>query len=161
MFPAFRHYSHSSVTLAESGNATLKCHRQLWLLEATGDNTSTMLTQINEFHSFRAQASSSSRGACSLTHDGEDRNTQICMAKAYTPEFSNKHAQQEATENTNPQVFVPSSGVRHRHVHLERQLKEAKPILDEEDSPIDCSLPCSQKWPKKISHRLYFLLLWV
>ena len=98
--------------------------------------------------------------------------------KAYTAELSNKHGQQEATEeNTNPQVFVPASGVRHRllkaktgieekflnnkkpkkgranayktmHVGLGRQLKEAKAILAKEDVPIDCSLPCSQELPE-------------
>ena len=79
-------------------------------------DTSTMVTQNNEFHSFIAQASSSSgRGPCSLPHDREDRNTQIRVVKDYAVEFSNRHAWHAATkENTNPQVFVPASGVRHR-----------------------------------------------
>ena len=52
MFPAFRHFGYSIVTLAESGNSMLKHHMQLWLLEAACDLTSTILTQIHEFKSF-------------------------------------------------------------------------------------------------------------
>ena len=82
MFPAFRPFSYSNIILAKSGNAVLECHTQLWLLEAAQDDTSTMLTQINEFHSFIVQASTSSgRGPCSLAHDRADRNTQICAVK--------------------------------------------------------------------------------
>ena len=77
-----------------------------------------MLTQINEFHSFLAQAtSSSSKEPCSLVSDRATRSTKICTAKAYVAEFSNKHAQCETIEeNTNPQVFVPKGGARHRPV---------------------------------------------
>ena len=49
MFPAFRDFGYSNVTLAESGNSILKHCMQLWLLEAACDDTSTMLTQIYEF----------------------------------------------------------------------------------------------------------------
>ena len=49
MFPTFRHLGYSNVTLAESGNSTLKQCMQLWLLEAAHDDTSTMLTQIHKF----------------------------------------------------------------------------------------------------------------
>ena len=76
MLPAFRCFGYSNIKLAKSGNTMLKCHTQLWLLEVANDDTSTMLTQINEFHSFLAQAfSSSSKGPCSLAHNREDRNT--------------------------------------------------------------------------------------
>ena len=52
MFPPFRYFGNSNVTLAESGNSMLKCQTQLWLLETAHDDTSTMLTQIHEFKSF-------------------------------------------------------------------------------------------------------------
>ena len=116
--PALRCFGHSNVTLANDGNATLKCHMQLWLLEAALDDTSTMLTQIHEFNSFPAQVTSSSgKGLCSLIHDSANSATQIGTAKAYMVEFSNKHACcKPIEENTNPQVFVPSGGGRHRPV---------------------------------------------
>ena len=118
MFPAFRHLGYSNITLAKSGNAMLKHCTQIWLLEAAQDDTSTMLTQINEFNSFLAQVTSSSgKGPCSLTCTRANRATQIWTAKAYVAEFSNKHAHCKAIEkNTKPQVFVPSAGTRHRPV---------------------------------------------
>ena len=61
----FRYFDYSNVTLVKSGNSMLKCHTQLWLLEAAWDDTSTMLTQIHEFNSFLNQVtSSSSKGPC-------------------------------------------------------------------------------------------------
>ena len=81
MFPAFRCFGYSKVTLAKSGNSMLKYHMQLWLLEAACDDTSTMLTQIHEFNSFLSQVTSSGgKGPCSLTCDRATRATQICVA---------------------------------------------------------------------------------
>ena len=145
---------------------------QLWLLEAACDDTSTMLIQIHEFKSYLTQQTSSSgKDPCSLTC----KRANICAAKAYTTEFSNKNAHSVALEeNANPQVFVPLGGARHRpartrtclestfvqkkkekkssvnknmHVGLARQLKEAEAILAEEDVPIDYSPPCTQELP--------------
>ena len=118
MFPAFRCFGYSNVTLAKSGNSMLKCHMQLQLLEAAWDDTSTMLTQIHKFNSFLAQVtSSSSEEPCFLTHDRANRATRIHAAKAYAAESSNKHTCSEALEkNTNPQVVVPSGGAGHRPV---------------------------------------------
>ena len=115
IFPAFRHFGYSNVTLAKSGNSTLKCHMQLWLLEAACYDTSTMLTQILEFKSFLTQlTSSSSKGPCSLTHERANRATQISTAKVYVAEFSNKNAHCAALDEiANPQVFVPLGGARH------------------------------------------------
>ena len=82
MFPAFRCFGYSNVTLAESGNAMLKCHTQLWLLEAAQDDTSTMLTKINTFHSFLAQSTSSSgNGPCSLAHNWPYRSFKYVQLK--------------------------------------------------------------------------------
>ena len=118
MFPAFRHFGYSNITLVESVNSMLKCHMQLWLLETAHGDTSTMLTQIHEFNSFLTQVTSSSgKGPCFLTHDRANQATNIHAAKAYMAEFSNKHACSAALEeNTNSWVFVPSGGARHRPV---------------------------------------------
>ena len=74
--------------------------------------------KLINFNSFLSQVtSSSSKGPCFLTHDRANKATQIHTAKAYMAEFSNKHAHSKVIEeNTNPQVFVPSSGARHRPV---------------------------------------------
>ena len=99
MFPAFRHFGYSHVILAESGNSMLKCHMQLWLLEAAHNDTSTMLTQIHESKSFLTKVTSSSdKGPCSLTHKRAHRVTQIHASKAYMAEVSNKHACCESLE---------------------------------------------------------------
>ena len=46
-----------------------------------------------------------------------DIATKICAAKAYAAELNNKNACSGALqENANTQVFVPSSGTRHRPV---------------------------------------------
>ena len=125
MFPAFRCLGYVNVTLAESGNSTLKELTQLWLLEAAQDNTSTMLTQIHEFNSFLTHITSSSKELCSLTHDRANRAIQIGAAKAYVIEFTNKHVHREAIEeNANPQVFVLSSCARHRPVNSRIGIKE-------------------------------------
>ena len=69
-------------------------------------------------------SSTSGRGPCSLTCDREDRNTQIHVVKGYAAKFSNSHAQQKATGgNTNPWVFVPASGVRHRSLKTKTGLE--------------------------------------
>ena len=109
MFPAFRCFHYSNVTLAKSGYGTLKHSTQLWLVEAAWDDTSSMLTKSNEFNSLLAQVTSSSgKEPYSLTQDRANRAAQICAAKAYVAAFSNKHACSNAIEeNTNPQVFVP------------------------------------------------------
>ena len=93
-----------NVTLAES-----ECCTQLWLLEATCNDTSTMLTQIHEFKSFLTQLTfSRGKGPYSLAHERVNRATQIQAAKTYTTEFSNKNAHCAALEeNAYSQVFVP------------------------------------------------------
>ena len=125
MFPAFKHFGYSNVTLAKNGNSMLKHHMQLWLLEAVCDGISTMLTQIHEFKSLLTQMTSSSgKGPCFLICERANRATQICTAKAYAAEFSNKHANCEALEkNANPQVFVPLGGARHRPMKTKKGIE--------------------------------------
>ena len=118
IFPAFRCLGYSNVTLAESGNSILKWCTQLWLQEAVHNDTSTMLTQIHEVKSFlMQQTASSGRGPCSLSHDRANIEIQICAARAYAAKFNNNKAHSVALqENTNPQIFIPSSDARHRPV---------------------------------------------
>ena len=127
MFPAFRYFDYSNVTLAKSGNSMLKSHMQLCLLEAAQDDTSTMLTQSYEFNLFLNQVTSSSgKQLCSLTHNRTNRATQICIAKAYVAKFSNKCACREALEeNMNPKVFLACGGARHRPVKTKTDMEGA------------------------------------
>ena len=186
IFPAFRCLSYSNVTIAESGNSTLKWHTQLWLLEAVHNDTSTMLTQIHEVKSFQTQqTASSSRGSCSLSHDRADIEIQIHAARAYAAKFNNNEACSTALhENTNPQIFMPSSGARHgpvktktsiqseyvqkrkqkkttvkktSHIGLALQITVAEAILAEKE--INCSPLCSQGPPKIMYQRLCSWLL--
>ena len=125
IFPAFRCLGYSNVTLAESGNSTLKRCTQLWLLEAACDDTSTMLTQIHEVKSFlMQQTASNSRGPCSLSCDRANIEIQICVARAYAAKFNNNEAHSAALqENTNLQIFIPSSGARHRPVKTKTSIQ--------------------------------------
>ena len=144
---------------------------QLWLLEAAHDDTSTMLTQIHEFKSFMTQQTSRGRGPISLTCKRADIDTQIHAARAYTAEFNNNACSAALQENSNPQVFVLSSGARHRpvktktgiqggifakkeincpkniHIGLASQIKLAEAILAEKE--INCLPPCSQEPPEE------------
>ena len=134
-----------------------------------------MLTQIHEVKSFLIQQTAScGRGPCSLSHDRADIEIQICVARVYAAKFNNNEACSAALqENTNPQIFIPSSGARHRpvktktsikgkyvqkkkqkkttvkktsHIGLAHQIRVAEAILAEKE--INCSPPCSQGPPK-------------
>ena len=131
-----------------------------------------MLTQIHKVKSFLTQqTASSSRGPCSLSCGRADIEIQICVARAYAAEFNNNEARSAALhENTNPEIFIPSSGVRHRpvktktsiqgknvqkkkqkkttvkttsHTSLAHQVTVEEAILTEKE--INCSPPCSQE----------------
>ena len=134
-----------------------------------------MLTQIHKVKSFLTQqTASNNRGPCSLSCDRTDIDTQLHAARAYATEFNNNEAHSAALhENTNPQIFIPSSGARHRpvktktsiqgeyvqkkkqkkttvkktsHIGLTHQITVAEAILIEKE--INCSPPCSQGPPK-------------
>ena len=134
-----------------------------------------MFTQIHEVKSFLTQQTAiSNRGPFSLSHDRADIETQICAARAYATKFNNNEAHSMALhENTNPQIFIPSSGARHRpvetktsiqgeyvqkkkqkkttvkknsHIGLAHQITVAEAILAEKE--INCSPPCSQGPPE-------------
>ena len=131
-----------------------------------------MLTQIHEVKSFLTQQTASSgRGPCLLSCGRANIEMQMCAARAYAAEFNNNKAHSAALhENTNPEIFVLSSGARHRlvktktsvqgeyvqkkkqrkttvkktsHISLAHQITVAKGILMEKE--INCSPPCSQE----------------
>ena len=131
-----------------------------------------MLTQIHEVKSFLAQQTASSgRGPCSLSHGRANIEIQMHVARAYAAKFNNDKARSMALhENTNPEIFIPSSGARHRpvktktsiqgkyvqkkkqkkttvkktsHIGLAHQITVAEAILTEKE--INCSPPCSQE----------------
>ena len=129
-----------------------------------------MLTQIHEVKSFLTQqTASSSRGPCSLSHGRADIEIQMHAARAYAAEFNNEACSMALHENTNPEIFIPSSGARHRpvmtktsiqgeyvqkkkqkkttvkktsHIGLTHQITVTEAILIEKE--INCSPPCSQ-----------------
>ena len=86
-------------------NVAMQCSSvgQNYGIGSTWDDTASMLTQIEELKSFIAEvATSSGKGPSSMICDRVDKGTQVHAVKAYTAEFTNKHAQQEVTEeNTN------------------------------------------------------------
>ena len=131
-----------------------------------------MLTQIHEVKAFLSQqTASSSRGPCSQSHGRADIEIQMHVARAYAAEFNNNEACSATLhENTNPDIFIPSSGARHRpvktktsiqgeyvqtkkqkkttikktsHISLTHQITLVEGILTEEE--INSSPPCSQE----------------
>ena len=84
-----------------------------------------MLTQIHEVKAFLTQQTASSgRGPCSQSHDRADIETNMHAARAYAAEFNNNKAHSAALhENTNPEIFIPSSGVRHRPVKTKTSIQ--------------------------------------
>ena len=84
-----------------------------------------MLTQIHEVKSFLTQwTASSGRGPCLLSHERAHIETQICAARACATKFNNNDAGSAALqENTNQQVFIPSSGARHRPVKTKTSIR--------------------------------------
>ena len=84
-----------------------------------------MLSQIHEVKAFLTQqTASSSRGPCSQSCDRANIEIQMHVARAYAAEFNNNEAHSAALhENTNPEMFIPSSGVRHRPVKTKTSIQ--------------------------------------
>ena len=83
-----------------------------------------MLTQIHEVKSFLTQQTTSSgRGPCSLSHGRADIEMQMHAARAYAAEFNNKACSVALHENTNPEIFILSSGARHRPVKTKTSIQ--------------------------------------
>ena len=88
-----------------------------------------------------------------MTCDRANRNTQISAAKAYAVAFANKDARQEASEeNSNPPVFVPSIGVRHRAFKRKSIegtfIQEAELIIAEETADV-----CIDSFPPAMARK--------
>ena len=133
-----------------------------------------MLSQIHEVKSFLTQQTASSgRGPCSVSHERVIIETQIHAARVHATKFNNNKAHSAALqENTSPQIFIPSSGARHRpvktntsvqgkyvkketkenncqktsHIGLAHQITVAEAILAEKE--INCLPSCSQGPPE-------------
>ena len=86
-----------------------------------------MLTQIHEVKAFLSQQTASgSRGPCSQSHDRVDIEIQMRAARVYAAEFNNNEARSATLhENTNPDIFIPSSGARHRPVKTKTSIQGA------------------------------------
>ena len=84
-----------------------------------------MLTQIHKLKAFLAQdTASSGRGPCSQSCCRADIEMQMRVARAYAAEFNNNEAHSVALhENTNAEIFIPSSGARHRPVKTKTSIQ--------------------------------------
>ena len=84
-----------------------------------------MVTQIHEVKSFLTQQTASSgRGPCSLSCGRANIEIQMHVARAYAAKFNNKEVCSMALhENTNPQIFIPSTGARHRPVKTKTSIQ--------------------------------------
>ena len=83
-----------------------------------------MLTQIHEVKVFLTQQTASSgRGPCSQSVRA-DIEMQMYVARAYAAEFNSNEAHSAALqENTNAEIFIPSSGARHRPVKTKTSIQ--------------------------------------
>ena len=131
-----------------------------------------MITQIHKLEAFLSQQpASSGRGPSSQSRGRANIEIQMCTARAYAAEFNNNEARSAALqESTNLDIFIPSSGARHRpvktktsiqgkyiqtkkqkkttikktsHISLAHQITLAEGILTEEE--INSSPPCCQE----------------
>ena len=84
-----------------------------------------MLTQIHKVKAFLSQQTASGgRGPCSQSHGRANIEIQMHAARVYAAEFNNNEAHSAALhENTNPDIFIPSSGARHRPVKTKTSIQ--------------------------------------
>ena len=83
-----------------------------------------MLTQIHKVKSFLTQqTASSSRDPCSLSCGRADIEIQMCVARVYAAKFNSEACSMALHENTNPEIFIPSSGARHRPVKTKTSIQ--------------------------------------
>ena len=85
VFPAFRRFGYTGVTLAESGNAQIKRSTSLWLLDAAKDDTTTMIIQCANLQKYKEQTQVDIGFLASnqVNRAANARNQQLSMAKAY------------------------------------------------------------------------------
>lgn len=118
VFPAFRRFGYSRVTLAESGHAMSRRTNQLWLLDAARDDTNSMVIQVEDLKAFLEQTSSSSgTGPNLIARATDDRREQLRVAREYGREFLDREAMlqcREAEAEMMATAFQPSVSGRHR-----------------------------------------------
>ena len=116
LFPAFRRFNYSGVTLAESGNAQIKRSTKLWLLDAAKDDTTTMIIQCSNLRLYNEQNEDVIGGAPTQAQTASKaRAQQLKMASAYAAEFSDPtQMQQNLDEHVSPGVFIPGRNSKHK-----------------------------------------------
>ena len=117
VFPAFRRFGYTGVTLAESGNAQIKRSTSLWLLDATKDDTTTMIIQCANLQKYKeqTQVDIGSLASNQVNRAAHSRNQQLSMAKAYVQELQNPdHWQQHLEEHNSPGIFIPGGNAKHK-----------------------------------------------
>ena len=117
VFPAFRRFGYTGVTLAESGNAQIKRSTSLWLLDAAKDDTTTMIIQCANLQKYKEQilVDIGSIASNQVNRASNARNQQLSMAKAYVQELQNPdHWQQHLEEHSSPGIFIPGGNAKHK-----------------------------------------------
>ena len=117
LFPAFRRFGYSGVTMAESGWAKVKRSGQLWLLDAARDDIYTMIIQCSDIAKYREQTQDvvGDRAPNQAQKAANSRVEQIKVAKKFAEEFDNSQAFKEHLEESiSPRVFVPGPKIKHK-----------------------------------------------
>ena len=117
LFPAFRRFGYSGVTLAESGWTKIKRSGQLWLLDAARDDISTMIVQCSDIKKYTEQEQDviGDRAPYQAQKAAESRAQQIDIAKKFAEEFENESAfDQHLKEFRAPKVFIPGPKAKHK-----------------------------------------------
>ena len=117
LFPAFRRFGYSGVTMAESGWAKVKRTGQLWLLEAARDDLTTMIIQCSDIKKYNEQTQGvvGDRAPNQAKKAAEARNEQVYIAQKFAQEFENESAFNEDLEETrSPNVFLPGPKAKHK-----------------------------------------------
>ena len=117
LFPAFRRFGYSGVTLAESGWAKVKRSGQLWLLDAARDDISTMIIQCSDIKKYNEQTQDvvGERAPTQAKQAAQARSLQISIARKFAEEFENADAfEQHLEESSSPNVFIPGPKARHK-----------------------------------------------
>ena len=117
LFPAFRRFGYSGVTIAESGWAKVKRSGQLWLLDAARDDISTMIIQCSDIEKYKVQTQHvvGDRAPNQAQKAFNSRAEQIKVTKKFAEEFDNSQAFKEHLEESiSPRVFVPGPKAKHK-----------------------------------------------
>ena len=117
VFPCFRGFGYTGVTLAESGQSSTKRKTALWLLEAAKDDTTTMVIQNTDLKKYNQQVEDviGIKAPNQVTKASNARREQIKIAKAYVAEMQNPSQFEEHLQEVNtPGIFMPAKNAKHR-----------------------------------------------